>query len=310
MLSLIGSPKKFLMSMRLLWRRGRPLLHKAFSDSQLSQTLGDRSIRELENYLHTLTATYTTSDVSQGSSSQQAPSNASATHRAPTLQEAILSIPQIEDVLDQWESGEPETPLVQAQLSAHRVRSYLASLSRPSWRCPSCQGATERACSHNCRTAGKAHAEFCHVKAKQQALQRSGQQRIDDLKTHNEKWPFFASFLKSTNGLGSNNFRTTLPLFPSGDLGFVWLEQVFQQFVPGLSYWLGQPVFGISVFAPFYFLLVLTLVILLLFTIFGFGRWLLDSRRSALRGRNCLRLRIACRLLSLVAYWSCHHTGS
>ena len=30
-----------------------------FSDSQLSLTLGDRSIRELENYLHTLTATYT-----------------------------------------------------------------------------------------------------------------------------------------------------------------------------------------------------------------------------------------------------------
>ena len=220
--------------------------------------------------------------MSQGSSSQQAPSNASATHRAPTLQEAILSIPQIEDVLDQWESGEPETPLVQAQLSAHRVLSHPHLFQGPRGAVPRAKVQLRELAHTTAALQGKLMQSSADVKAKQQALQRSGQQRIDDLKTHNEKWPFFASFLKVPMAWAATIFALLFLCFPLVILGFVWLEQVFQQFVPGLSYWLGQPVFGISVFAPFYFLLVLTLVILLLFTIFGFGRWLLDSRRSAL----------------------------
>ena len=250
----------------------------AFSNSQLSLTLGERSIREIEQYRDKLTATYTTA-----SPSQQASTQGSTMYRSPTLQDAILSIPQIEIALDEWESGDPETPLVQAQLDAYRVLSHHRLFQGPRGAVPRGKMQLKELANATATLQGRLAQQPLDMKVKRQALQKSSQDRIDDLKKHNQKWPLFAAALNLKVPMAW--FTTILVIFlffVFSVLSFAVLEQAFEQFAPNVFQWLNDPLFGIPSFTTAYLLLILTLGIFLLVAIFSIGHWLLDENRSPL----------------------------
>lgn len=275
-----------------------------FSNSQLSLTLGDRSIRELENYLNKVTATYTLSDQDQDSTtSQQSPTTSTA---SPTLQDALLSIPQIENTLNQWDGGEAETPLVQAQLEAHRALSHSRLFQGPRGAIPRAKVQLRELANTTATLQGKIAQNSIDVKARRQALQKLGQERIDDLKTHSQKWPLFAASLNFKIPIAWATIIFALFLsFILVVLGFAVLEQAFESFVPALFHWLSQPIFGLSAFTTFYLLLILTLGILLIVVIFNIGRWLLDKDRSPLQVEVVfITVLLAVVFLSLLSWWS------
>lgn len=263
-------------------RAGSPT-QEIFSNSQLSLTLGDRSIRELENYLHTLTATYNITNSNQDRSLQDKSPLTSGVRHSPTLQDAILSIPQIESVLDQWDNGEPETPLVKAQLDAYRVLSHPRLFQGPRGAVPRAKVQLRELANATAALQGKLAQSSVDVKAKQEALQKAGQSRIDELQEHNKKWPFFASFLglKVPMAWATTIFALFL-CFALVILSFAWLQQAFDQFIPGAFQLVSDPLLGIAAFNIFYLILVITLVILLIVVIFRFGRSLLAAKRSPL----------------------------
>lgn len=271
-----------------------------FSNSQLSLTLGDRSIRELENYLNTLTATYALSNLDQDSSS----GFSAASAPSPTLQDALLSIPRIENALDQWEGGEPETPLVQAQLEAHRVLGHTRLLQGPRGAIPRAKVQLKELANTTAALQGKLAQNSIDVRARQQALQKSGQDRIDDLKKHGQKWPLFAASLNFKTPLA---WATTILAFLLCSalviLGFAVLGQLFESFNPDLVHWLSQPLFG--EFTTFFLALALTLLFLLLVVGFSIGRWLLNEKRSPLQIEVLFAIGLlAVAFTCLLAWWS------
>ncbi len=167
-------------------RAGRAIrpIEKIFAIQYFGWNLGKETIKDLEDYRDSLASTYV------------------ASHRnAPTeftLQDAIDSIPHIQQRLREWESKDPAlrrgTPLVDAQLEAQRV------LSNPDF-FTGANGAVTRA-RIQLEELNNATSKFRNeheqnpidLAGRCKQLVESGTKRIEALQVHINNVPFLAKF--------------------------------------------------------------------------------------------------------------------
>jgi hypothetical protein len=238
---------------------------QVFTVSNFSWSLGETTITDLQRYLKKLTSTYVLLGPAQGNSK--------------VLQEAIDSIPQLEQQLKAWESKDPEQrkemPLANAQLEAQRV------LSHPDF-FTGAQGAISRAriqLEELSRAIIQLRSTWHPVdlKARHQELERQGKAKIEALSTDIQSIPRLGTipFLRGLMAWLS----LLLILFIGVVLTFVvvaWLESLpssnLSPFFYNLVYSPDSPL------PPIFWTVLLILILALLFLL---GRRLLESTRSA-----------------------------
>ncbi|MFL5655648.1 MAG: hypothetical protein ACJ8CB_15905 [Ktedonobacteraceae bacterium] len=255
---------------------------EAFTSNSLSLTISKTTLTDLREYLSNLLRTYTL------------PLNERERVRkefhggtvSPTLQDAINSVPQIEQRLREWEDRDPAlkkgTPLVNAQLEAQKV------LSHPSF-FTGANGAVPRA-RVQLKELGNAISEFTNdhqqstldVAEKRREMEKNGKAKIDDLARHTEQLPLLAAVFHLKGIMMWLTFALIFCLTTLATLvGLAWLRHLvllrLPHFLPVLDTAL---LVNVSPVAFVFWLVVLAIIVA---GVIIFGRQLLDGTHSALR---------------------------
>jgi len=210
---------------------------EAFTTNRFSLTMGERTIHDLDEYLANVARTYIIPLDERAKLRQEAqiaePQTATL---SPTLQDAVDSIPLIQQRLREWEDKDPAlkkgTPLVNAQVEAQRI------LSHPNF-FAGATGAIPRARTQ-LKELGTAISDFQNhyqntpidLMDRRTKLEKRGKTAIDDLKKHIERIPFLATVLRLARPMVWATFILVFCLiFLAFLLGLAWLEHlIFRRF--------------------------------------------------------------------------------
>ena len=170
---------------------------KTVTSQEFTLTIGQTTLRDLREYLATLLDTYTPKGIQGAAQRKQASQD-----ETYTLQDALDSIPQIEQRLREWEEKDPVrrkgTPLVDAQIEAQRV------LSNPKF-FVGIKGAIPRA-RMQLKELGTAISKFKNdhdqntqemdLEKRKRDLEKRGTSLINDLEEHVQGTPLLAAKLR------------------------------------------------------------------------------------------------------------------
>jgi hypothetical protein len=245
----------------------------------VSPSMSKAVLRDLRAYLSSIVETYTTPP-NQGGTVQRGTVGKTDT---PTLQDAVDSIPQIEQRLREWEDRDPAlkkgTPLVNAQLEAQRV------LSSPNF-FTGVKGSIPRARTE-LKELSSAISDFKNVHEqnvvnldeRRDRLEKRGTTLINDLEEHANNIPLLATRfrLKQVMALLIFVLIFCLGVFITF-FGIAWLRHLvflkFPSFLPGLDTLI---LVNTSIFAYVFWAI---LLIFVLAAIIVFGRSFFKDTRT------------------------------
>ena len=234
---------------------------RAFASPRLNLDTGDKTTRAIEQYTHAVAQTYTMPveerDVARKAAQEQ--EGAQQVTLPPTLQDALDSIPQLQQEVSSWQDGEQEMPLSEALTKACGVLGDQRFFT-------GARGSVSRA-RLQLKQVSKAIAAFqnkhrqeaVNLKEKREALEKMSQQRIEDLKKYLGHFPLLAGFLKLKGVLAAVTLAFLLVLSViAWILASAWFDHVGLLTLPSLILTLDQTLFGIS-----YYTMMVVLVLLL-----------------------------------------------
>jgi len=206
---------------------------EAFTTNSFTFGIGEITVNDLETYLANVGRTYNTALNERPQRLKETQELAQSSHAtlSPTLQDAVDSIPQIQQRLRDWEDKDPMlkkgTPLVNAQLDAQRI------LSNPNF-FTSITGAVPRA-RVQLRELGTIIADFQNayqqttldLMDRRASLNRKGRTLIDDLKKHIERIPLLGKVLHLATPMAVFTFIMAFFLiFLAVLFGLAWLRHL------------------------------------------------------------------------------------
>lgn len=247
--------------------------------------IGKSSVRDLQTYLGELARTYVLPLAEREAIRREAQEGGQEQALPPTLQDAINSIPQIQQRLRDWEDKDPAlkqgTPLVNAQVEAQRILSQ-----------PDCfigvSGAVPRA-RRQLKELGTTISGFQNeheqtsldLQSRRAKLEAFGTTRIDQLQSHIESWPFLGSFLRLKRPMAWLSLLLLLFLtIVAALVGFAWLHHLIFLQAPSFLQFLDASLLGASTFTLVSRIVPLLVVAAEFFTL---RHQVLDKGRSALR---------------------------
>ncbi len=260
---------------------------EAFTTNSFTFSIGEITVNDLETYLANVGRTYNTALNERAQRLKQTQEIAQSPYvtLSPTLQDAVDSIPQIQQRLRDWEDKDPMlkkgTPLVNAQLEAQRI------LSNPIF-FTSVAGAVPRA-RVQLRELGTIIADFQNayqqttldLMDRRASLSRKGRTLIDDLKKHIERIPLLGKVLHLATPMAVITFIMAFFLiFLTVLFGLAWLRHlVFLRapdsgFVPFLN-----SAFNLNISLTAYIIWA-AIIALILAGLFIFRRSVMGAKRS------------------------------
>lgn len=256
---------------------------QVFASARLHLDTGDKTTRTIEEYTQAVAQTYTLS-IEERDALRKATQEKEGTQQVtlpPTLQDALDSIPQIQQMVgSSWQDGEQETPLMEALTKARSVLGDQRFFTVA-------QGSVSHA-RLQLQQLSKAIADFqykhrqeaVNLKEKREDLEKMSQQRVEDLKIYLGHFPLLAGFLKLKGVLAAVTWSFLMVLSVIVWLiTFAWIHHVGLLTLPSLIQTLDQTLSGVS-----YYTMIVVLVLLLdIAAVYRyFRRSVLGNKRSGL----------------------------
>lgn len=260
---------------------------ETFTTSSFTFSIGEMTVNDLETYLANVGRTYNTALNERAQRLKETQELAQSPHAilSPTLQDAVDSIPQIQQRLRDWEDKDPMlkkgTPLVNAQLEAQKI------LNNPNF-FTTVVGAVPRA-RIQLRELGTIIADFQNayqqttldLMNQRASLNRKGRTLIDDLKKHIERIPLLGKVLHLATPMAVLTFIMSFCLiFLAVLFGLAWLQHLLflrapdSGFVPFLN-----SAFNLNVSLTAYIIWA-AIIALILVGLLIFRRSVMGERRS------------------------------
>jgi BACON domain-containing protein len=261
---------------------------EAFTTSRFSLSFGESTVIDLESYLADVERTYNTQMNEQIKRLKETQDFAQTQHVAssPTLQDAVDSIPLIQERLRDWEDKDltlkKGTPLINAQLEAQSI------LSNPNF-FTGANGAVPRA-RIQLQELSSIIADFqnsykqttLNLMDRRADLNRKGRTLIDNLKKHIERIPLLGKVLHLATPMAFLTFIMAFCLiFFAVLFGFAWLRHLVFLRAPDSNFvvFLDAALnLNVSLTA---FIVWAAIIALILAGLLIFGRTVLNKKRSA-----------------------------
>ena len=226
---------------------------EVFTINRFHLRFGESTMRDLRTYVGDLARTYILPLAEREAIRREAQEREQEQTLSPTLEDAINSIPQIQQRLRDWEDRDPAlkqgTPLVKAQLEAQRILSQRDFFIAAS-------GAVPRA-RRQLKELGTTISEFQNeyeqnpldLQDRRAKLEAFGATRTDQLRSHIESWPFLGSFLRLKRPMAWLSllllmFVTVVAVL----VGFAWLRHFTLLRAPSFLQFLDASPLGTSTF--------------------------------------------------------------
>jgi len=273
---------------------------RAFTSPLLNLDTGDKTARAIEQYSHAVAQTYAM-PIEERDAARKAAQEQGGTQQVtlpPTLEDALDSIPLLQQEVSSLQDGEQETPLSEALAKAYGVLGDQRFFT-------GARGSVSRA-RLQLKQLSRAIAPFqnkhrqeaVNLKEKRETLEKMNQQRLEDLKKYIGQFPLLAGFLKLKGVLAAITLALLLVLSVIvWILAFAWVHHVGLLTLPSLIQTLDQTLFGIS-----YYAMIVALVLLLdIAAVYRFfRRRMLDKQRSAVGVETCF---VAALLMFAILGW-------
>jgi hypothetical protein len=175
---------------------------EVFTSNRFSFSIGETTINDLESYLTAVEQTYNTPLNERAQRLKQAQALAQSPYAVlpPTLQDAVDSVPLIQQHLRDAENKDPilkkATPLVKTQLEAFRVLSEPGVFTGATGAIPRARAQLEELSTIIADFQGTHQQTMLNLMESRLHLINKGRKQIDDLKKHVERIPLLMKFAK------------------------------------------------------------------------------------------------------------------
>lgn len=255
---------------------------EVFTSRRPSLRMGDATVQGLQHYVTSVARTYTLlpgereamrAEV-QAASAQQKPVP------APTMRDALESIPVIEQSMGTWESDYPGTPLAEAQKEAKGV------LGHPHFFLGA-HGAIPRA-KLQLKELARAIGEFqsrhrqtsIDLEERRRSFVQFSEDRLKDVRAHASNFPLLAAVMNLKRPMAWLTLLLVLILGMGAIVtGFAWLGHLAFLLLPGLAAALDGTLFTLPYLSLAMWAVLLVTILIILF---GFGRSILSKNRDPL----------------------------